>query len=452
VGPHWNFYFSCWAPDSVYPPNGTANRCPQTTHPDQHSIAVGGSGNNQFVVVGNDGGIYKRPLNGSTNGNGNATDWTSLNDGSIDTLQFYAVDVGKVNPVIHSTPEGNVDETSSTDTATTSGLPVLAASSGVLVSGGLQDNGGLLMRPGASKMVSNFGGDGGDVLVDPNDGCNVVQEYVVLSMSITQTCAHPNSITRPNAFLDLSQSTTFKIAPPDVNARFIAPFVANQTNINEWLAGGVSLWTQTQGFAIRSGSQWTQAYTLANAGQTYTALAMRGNKLIGAWCGPCNNAGFTRGVTIGTRPNSSSPWTFTNYSSSTLTGLGVPLRYIGGVAIDASGNFYLGINGFSRRFTEGEGAGVGHVYSSADNGGTWSDISANFPDIPVNSVQALPSGGLLAGTDLSVLYRAPSATNWQRLGTNFPLTVVMDVEVGPDGKVYAATHGRGIWRISGSGL
>ena len=443
VGPYWNFYFSCWAPDAVYPPNGAANRCPQTTHPDQHSIAVGGSGNNKFVVVGNDGGIYKRPLNGSTNGNGNGTDWTSLNDGSIDTLQFYAVDVGNINPATHSTPEGNVNETSSTDTATTSGLPVLAASSGVLVSGGLQDNGGLLMRPGAAKMVSNFGGDGGDVLVDPNDGCNVVQEYVVLSMSVTQTCAHPNSITRPDAFLDLSQSTTFKIAPPDVNARFIAPFVANQSNIDEWLAGGVSLWTQTQGFAIRSGSQWTRAYTLANAGQTYTALAMRGNKLIGAWCGPCNNAGFTRGVTIGTRPNSSSPWTFTNYSSSTLTGLGVPLRYIGGVAIDASGNVYLGINGFSRRFTEGEGAGVGHVYSSADNGGTWSDISANFPDIPVNSVQALPSGGLLAGTDLGVLYRAPSATNWQRVGTNFPLTVVMDVELGPDGKSTRPRMGAG---------
>ena len=121
VGPYWNFYFSCWAPDSVYPPNGTANRCPQTTHPDQHSIAVGGSGNNQFVVVGNDGGIYKRPLNGTRTETATRPTGQSLNDGSIDALQFYAVDVGKVNPVIHSTPEGTVDETSSTDTATASG-------------------------------------------------------------------------------------------------------------------------------------------------------------------------------------------------------------------------------------------------------------------------------------------------------------------------------------------
>ena len=24
VGPYWNFYFPCWAPDAVYPPNGSA--------------------------------------------------------------------------------------------------------------------------------------------------------------------------------------------------------------------------------------------------------------------------------------------------------------------------------------------------------------------------------------------------------------------------------------------
>ena len=33
----------------------------------------------------------------------------------------------------------------------------------MIVSGGPQDNGGSLLRPGSGKMVSNFGGDGGDV-------------------------------------------------------------------------------------------------------------------------------------------------------------------------------------------------------------------------------------------------------------------------------------------------
>ena len=50
---------------------------------------------------------------------------------------------------------------------------------GLVVSGGLQDNGGSILRGvrpnGANsdtKMGSNFGGDGGDALADPADGCN----------------------------------------------------------------------------------------------------------------------------------------------------------------------------------------------------------------------------------------------------------------------------------------
>ena len=86
------------------------------------------------------------------------------------------------------------------------------------------------------------------------------------------------------------------------------------------------------------------------------------------------------------------------------------------------------------------------MYRSTD-GTTWTDISANFPDIPANSIQALSDGSLVVGTDLGVIYRQPGQTDWSRLGTNLPLTVAMDVELGPDGKIYAATHGRGIWSI-----
>jgi len=112
----------------------------------------------------------------------------------------------------------------------------------------------------------------------------------------------------------------------------------------------------------------------------------------------------------------------------------------------------VGVNGFSRRFTEGPGAGIGHIYESKDGGLTWTDTSGNFPDIPVNDVVSLQSGGLLAATDLGVLYRAPASSTWQRLGSQLPVTVAMDLTLGPDGNVYAATHGRGIWRISAAGL
>ena len=114
---------------------------------------------------------------------------------------------------------------------------------------------------------------------------------------------------------------------------------------------------------------------------------------------------------------------------------------------------FLVVNGFSRRYTEGPGAGIGHVFESTDSGATWKDITANFPDIPANDILALDSGGLVVATDLGVLHRAAGATTWTRLGgSSLPATVAMDLSLGPDGRLYVATHGRGIWRTSAAGL
>jgi hypothetical protein len=419
IGPYWNFYFRCWRVDSLYAPNGSKG-CPQTTHSDQHAVAIGNSGGQTFLYVGNDGGIYKRPLNGQVNASGNATDWQSLNDGTIDALQYYAVDVGLAK----------------------SGIPQNPAGTGAIVSGGLQDNGGSIFRVGGAKMSSNFGGDGGDVLVDPNNGCNIVQEYVVLSMRVTQTCANPGGL---DAFLDFSKRTTFNIAPPDVNARFIAPFTADAKNIDRWIAGGNSLWFQKKGFAIRSGAEWQKVYTFGPAARVATAIDYSGTTAVAGWCGPCNNAPFVRGVAYGEYNEATGAWT---WKESALTG--VPNRYVGGVAVDPNNDdhVFIVLNGFSRRFTEGPGNGLGHVFESNDGGATWKDASGNFPDIPANSIKVLQNGALVAGTDLAVLYRPAGSTTWQRLGGNLPLTVALDVELGPDGFIYAATHGRGIWRIA----
>src|SRR5258708_9571984 len=140
IGAYWNFGFSCWSFSDAQ------NTCPMAPHSDQHSVAIADG----KLYIGNDGGIYRRPINGNVNANGNATDWQSLN-ANLRTLQYYSVGVGKVP-------------------------------GGVAVSGGLQDNGGSLLLPedlsGDGTMGSPFGGDGGDTLVDPDDGCKIVGEYV----------------------------------------------------------------------------------------------------------------------------------------------------------------------------------------------------------------------------------------------------------------------------------
>ncbi|MBM9507672.1 glycosyl hydrolase [Actinacidiphila acididurans] len=407
VGPYWNFNFPCWSID----PSKQTGDCNQTTHADQHAAAIGTFHGKPYVYVGDDGGVYKRPVNGTQDASGHATDWASTNDGTIDTLQYYSVGIGK-------DPAGR----------------------GVAVNGGLQDNGQSILRAGDTVMGSNFGGDGGDTLTDPANGCNIAQEYVYLAVNVTQNCA----VNDGSWVTDPSKITSYDVAPPDnatSEARFTAPLTVDTQDGNTWIAGGRHVWVQTHGYAIRSSDEWTNAFDLG-AGHTATAVAAQGGKVYAAWCGPCNNQGFTRGIAVGNADG-------TGWHQLDLPVDGtVPNRYLSGLAIDPanSAHVYLAVNGFSRHWTEGPGAGIGHVFESTDSGATWKDISANLPDVPTDALLALPGGGLALATDLGVVYRAPHHTGWERVG-NLPAVAVLQLKSGPDGKVYAATHGRGIWSI-----
>jgi hypothetical protein len=410
-GPYWNFGFPCW---SIDPAKQTGD-CSPTTHSDQHAVAVGSYHGKTSVYVGNDGGIYSRPLNGAVDSGGHAKDWKSLNDGTIDTLQYYSVGVG-------------------TDPADRSGH-------GVIVSGGLQDNGESILRARDKVMGSDFGGDGTDTIVDPRNGCNIAGEYVYLAIAVTQNCA----VNDGSWVTDPSKATTYSVAPPDnelggAGARFVAPITSDDKNTDSWIAGGRHVWVQNNGFAIRSGDEWKAAYDLG-AGHVASAVASSGGTVYAGWCGPCNNQGFTRGIATGRADG-------TGWHQLALPVDGVlPNRYVSSLAVDPADaqHVYVAFSGFSRAWTEGPGAGVGHVFESRDGGATWTDVSANLPDVPADSLRLLPGGGLALGTDLAAFYRAPGAKDWKVLGQGLPTTTVMQLKTGPDGRLYAATHGRGIW-------
>ncbi len=407
-GPYWNFGFPCWSQD----PPAQSGDCFGTTHPDQHTAAVVTYRGKKYFLAGNDGGVYRRPLGGAVDSGGHAKDWQSLADGTMDTLQYYSVGIGRDRKY-----------------------------GGVAVSGGLQDNGQSILRGRDRVMGSNFGGDGGDTLVDPDNGCNIVAEYVYLAMRVTNNCAEGVAHTEEEA-------TSRDIAPPDnklggAGARFIAPFAADAKDTNTWVAGGTHVWVQKKGFAIQSGADWTNVFDLG-AGHVATGVAVSGGVAYVGWCGPCNNQGFARGIAVGKTDG-------TGWHQLSLPVDGrLPNRYVSGFDVDPRdpAHVFVAINGFSRKWTEGPGAGVGHVFESRDGGVTWKDVSANLPDMPANAVKILPGGGLVLGTDLATLYRAPGARDWAVLGRNLPTTAVLQVKVGPDGQLYAATHGRGIWSIS----
>jgi hypothetical protein len=443
-GPYWNFGFKCW---SITGPS-----CPETTHADQHSIVVEGG----RVYVGNDGGVKSRRVNGSLDKYGHADDWRNESQG-LGTLQYYSVGVG-------------------TD----------KERGGVAVAGGLQDNGGSLLRgdgmdnEGNHEMVSPFGGDGGDIIVNPKDGCQILDEYVFLTLWMTTTCGQSDGTTK----------AVYDVSVPDSNPRFTAPFRAIRGSENtgdgsseRWIAGGNSIWTHDRGFSITPeeiGSLpnhgWTKQGTLPKGSEMVVGLDAVADPsakqdaskdtIVAAWCGEsnCNSAGFTRGVMT----NFGGTWH--DLTMVDQDGNDLPNRYPNAVWIDDTtlgdtATVYLVFNGYNRRFIEGPGSHQDHVWKGVitkSGGVTWTNESARFPDVPATDVLRV-GDKLVVGTDYGVMVgdldtTTGDVTAWKRVGGKsgedtgaLPLTTVMDLTVGPeetDGKqyLYAATHGRGIWK------
>ncbi len=128
---------------------------------------------------------------------------------------------------------------------------------------------------------------------------------------------------------------------------------------------------------------------------------------------------------------------------------GLPERFIAGITADPSNpaHAYAIFNGYSRRWVPG--GGIGHVFETTNGGQSWTDISGNLPDIASDAL-VLRSGQLALATDAG-MYTAQEGqgtlTSWSRLGAGLPNASVNDVTPGPNGYIYAATHGRGVWRI-----
>ena len=328
--------------------------------------------------------------------------WTSLNAG-LRTLQYYYADAGPVG-------------------------------GGDALWGGLQDNGESLLLPGAPTMVSPFGGDGGDTLVDHTNGNRAVVEYVGLDMALTTNGGQSDGTPGSNAFREISPSCfafTYTPSPCDPLARFIAPFEPDLANPNLWIAGGQYAWINDPGGVAKgwdtscgaSSCDW-QIRGDSGPGHSITQVAMSNGTWYAAWCGPCNSAGFTRGI-------------LTN-QGGTVHQLVLPGRFPQPLHPGTrrregpSDHAYVVFSGFSRRWTSTFSAGEGHVFETGDGGATWTDISGNLPDAPGDDLVLTASGALVVASDIGVFYSPSShGGTWYRFGTGLPNASTNDLQLSP---------------------
>ena len=105
---------------------------------------------------------------------------------------------------------------------------------------------------------------------------------------------------------------------------------------------------------------------------------------------------------------------------------------------------FLGVSGF----------GTGHLFKSTNGGSTWTDISSNLLDSPINAIlidDAVPNDIYIAN-DLGVFSTddgGSTSSDWQPYGNGLPHSAVLQLKMSSVGErwLLAATHGRGAWRV-----
>ncbi len=399
IGPYWNFSLECYA-------QGGPTNCPPTTHPDQHAVAFA----NGRVWVGNDGGVYSRGLTG--------TEWFNQNR-TLRNLQYYYGGVGRM-------PSGALGYW-----------------------GGLQDNGGSFLRTNQPNMVSPFGGDGGDVIVDPTNAKRTVQEYVDLDMFLTTNAGQAQGT--PTGWREISPSCfayTYTPDPCDPQPRFIAPFRADiHAQNSRWVSGGRYVWLTTKGWNTHCSAtacDWKIVHDTGEASQI-TALADSGGTIYAGYCGyGCNPSDvFYAGIDT----NYGGSWHTVAGPDMTNGGDQLPQRVVASVVVDPAddGHVFAIYSGYSRHWIPN--AGVGHVFESWDGGDNWTDISGNLPDAPGDDL-VISHGHLVLAMDVGVfITSAASPGRWSRYGSGLPNAIPNDLTTTPGGDIVAVTHGRGMWQI-----
>ncbi|MBK7444440.1 MAG: T9SS type A sorting domain-containing protein [Ignavibacteria bacterium] len=133
----------------------------------------------------------------------------------------------------------------------------------------------------------------------------------------------------------------------------------------------------------------------------------------------------------------------TNWTKVSAT---LPYRWITRVAIDPLNEniSYVTFNGLKWRDPQP------HIFRTTNKGQTWSDISNNLPDAPVNAfaIDPLRTNVLFAGSDVGCYYSTNTGQSWQFLGSGLPMVSVYDMKIHPTAYyLVIGTHGRSMYKI-----
>jgi len=287
----------------------------------------------------------------------------------------------------------------------------VAQTDGAMIAGGAQDNGTLITDGAANAYYQWTGGDGGWVVIDPNDKAHIFSS----SQNMQVYRFRPEDY-----FVDVS--------PPEADAIKAATWMAVLALDNRQpatlFAGSQRVWRTTD-----DGDTWASVSEILD-GSAITALEVASADSRRLYAGT-QNGGFFRSTDAG------ATW------SDNLADIVLPGYTITRVQSRPANPDVV--------FATVANTGHSHVFRSVDGGITWADVDrGGLPDVPFHAI-AIPAAHpdrVYVCCDAGVFVSTDEGTTWIDLTRNLPNVMVVDLVYHETNRTLtAATYGRSIWRL-----
>lgn len=363
-------------------------------HADQHGMAWDPKVPDR-VYLGNDGGVYRSDDNGEEWTFGEFQPWS----------QLYGLDVGQSDP------------------------RRLVA--------GLQDNGANRSfdeegNPGGPGDWNRYGGgDGERTLIKPGE------ENVVYGCSQYGSCFVSHDWGERRDFYDDElDSTRFNwFTPIELDPDALSTVYTAGEKVHRSL-DDAGTWTTISGDLSNGLGRETNPLFI-NFG-TVTTLSPANDGKDGV---------DDDGGTVYAGTDDGNLW-FTHDGGTTWTqaddpDLPDPKRWVTRVQADPADPMtaYVTFSGFRN------GDDTSYLFRTTDGGATWTDVTGDLPDAPLNDVNVI--GDLLVvASDVGVFLSQDGGASWLALGSGLPNVPVHELRWhGPTRSLYVATFGRSAWEV-----
>ncbi|MCE1164215.1 MAG: T9SS type A sorting domain-containing protein [Bacteroidetes bacterium] len=273
--------------------------------------------------------------------------------------------------------------------------------------GGTQDNNKETSTNGGTNWIQRSTGDGGYTIIDPVNTSYVYGQYV------------NGSIQRSN-----NRGTSFTNITPSGSSGglFYNPYEMAPGDHNTIVFGRADIWKTTNAQTATTSSGWTQIATTSVVGGSVSAIGISSTNTGKIYIGTSNGR-------ILVTTNNGANW-------SVSTGY----QYVSDFVVDYADDDIC--------YATFGGSGTLRVAKTTNGGVNWNNISANLPNIAINSavLRTVPPRMLFVGTDLGVFQTTNEGVNWIDFNSGLPVCEIYDMKYKQNaGIVLAATHGRGCW-------